>query len=92
MRARRRSSHLSSTPRPANGRRAAPARAAIATAPEPVPVLERLLTPDLCRCLAAASAWGFAFSSFYLLPKFLTQELGAGPRSEEHTLNSSHRL
>lgn len=27
----------------------------------------------------AASAWGFAFSTFYLLPKFLAQELAAGP-------------
>jgi MFS family permease len=29
--------------------------------------------------LAAAALWGFAFSSFYLLPKFLTRELAAGP-------------
>ncbi len=36
-------------------------------------------TADLGRLLAAASAWGFAFSTFYLLPKFLAQELGAGP-------------
>jgi MFS family permease len=40
---------------------------------------ERWFTPDLRRCFAAASAWGFAFSTFYLLPKFLAQELAAGP-------------
>lgn len=33
----------------------------------------------LPRILGAASAWGFAFSSFYLLPKFLAQELAASP-------------
>lgn len=37
------------------------------------------LTADLGRVLGAASVWGFAFSTFYLLPKFLAQELGAGP-------------
>jgi MFS family permease len=37
------------------------------------------VTPALYRLLGAASAWGFALSSFYLLPKFLTQELAAGP-------------
>ena len=37
------------------------------------------LTPDLARVLGAASVWGFAFSTFYLLPKFLAQELDAGP-------------
>jgi len=39
----------------------------------------RWLTPELLRLLAAASAWGFAFSTFYLLPKFLAQTFGAGP-------------
>jgi MFS family permease len=33
----------------------------------------------LIRVLAVASSWGFAFSSFYLLPKFLHVELGASP-------------
>jgi MFS family permease len=37
------------------------------------------LTPQLVRVLAAASAWGFAFSTFYLLPKFLTETVAAGP-------------
>jgi len=37
------------------------------------------LGPDLGRLLGAAALWGFAFSSFYLLPKFLIHELGAGP-------------
>lgn len=36
-------------------------------------------TADLGRLLGAASVWGFAFSSFYLLPKFLAQELAADP-------------
>ncbi|MCC6849996.1 MAG: MFS transporter [Deltaproteobacteria bacterium] len=36
-------------------------------------------TADLARVLGAASVWGSAFSTFYLLPKFLAQELGAGP-------------
>jgi MFS family permease len=43
-------------------------------APPPAP---RWFTADLGRVLAAASAWGFAFSTFYLLPKFLAQELAA---------------
>ena len=34
---------------------------------------------ELLRVLAVASSWGFAFSSFYLLPKFLHVELGATP-------------
>jgi MFS family permease len=33
---------------------------------------------DLVRLLAATSAWGFAHSSFALLPKFLARELHAG--------------
>ncbi len=36
-------------------------------------------TADLARVLGAASIWGFAFSTFYLLPKYLAQVLGAGP-------------
>lgn len=36
-------------------------------------------TTDVALLLVAASTWGFAFSSFYLLPSFLMQELGAGP-------------
>lgn len=40
---------------------------------------ERWLTPALVRLLGAAAAWGFALSSFYLLPKFLMQTLAAGP-------------
>jgi MFS family permease len=36
-------------------------------------------TADLGRVLGAASIWGFAFSTFYLLPKYLAQVLGAGP-------------
>lgn len=40
---------------------------------------ERWLTADVAIVLAAASTWGFAFSTFYLLPSFLVQELAAGP-------------
>jgi MFS family permease len=36
-------------------------------------------TADLVRVLGAASVWAYAFSTFYLLPKFLAQELAAGP-------------
>ncbi len=35
---------------------------------------------NLALVMGAGACWGFAFSSFYLLPVFLTQELGAGPR------------
>ncbi len=34
---------------------------------------------DIARVLGASASWGFAFSSFYLLPKFLKTELAAGP-------------
>lgn len=40
---------------------------------------EALWTPAFVRLLCAASAFGFAFSSFHLLPKYLAVELGAGP-------------
>ncbi len=39
----------------------------------------RWLTADVALVLVSASAWGFAFSTFYLLPRFLAQELAAGP-------------
>jgi MFS family permease len=38
-----------------------------------------LFSPQFARLLAIQLAHGFAFSSFFLLPKFLTTELGAGP-------------
>jgi len=44
-----------------------------------VPAQASWVTPALVRVLVAASAWGFAFSTFYLLPKFLTQTFAAGP-------------
>jgi MFS family permease len=47
--------------------------------PAAVPARAGWFTADLARVLAAASLWGFAFSTFYLLPKFLAQELAAGP-------------
>jgi MFS family permease len=39
----------------------------------------RWLTIDVILVLVVASTWGFAFSTFYLLPAFLVQELAAGP-------------
>ncbi len=39
----------------------------------------RWLTADVGLVLASASAWGFAFSTFYLLPRYLAEELAAGP-------------
>jgi MFS family permease len=40
---------------------------------------QRLFTPSLIKLLAIGLAHGFAFSTFFLLPKYLTTELGAGP-------------
>ncbi len=42
-------------------------------------VAERWVTTDVVLVLAAASTWGYAFSTFYLLPTFLMHELAAGP-------------
>lgn len=39
------------------------------------------ITTDVITITAAAASWGFAFSTFFLLPKFLVQELSAGPKS-----------
>lgn len=44
-----------------------------------VAVRDVLWTPAFVRLLCASSAFGFAFSSFHLLPKFLAVELAAGP-------------
>ncbi len=38
-----------------------------------------LYTRSFVALLLAQSAFGYAFSSFFLLPKFITTELGAGP-------------
>jgi MFS family permease len=38
-----------------------------------------LWTPAFSRLLAAGSAYGFAFSSFHLMPKYLAVEFGATP-------------
>jgi predicted MFS family arabinose efflux permease len=38
-----------------------------------------LWSPELRRVLVIAAAWSFAFSTFYLLPKFLEREAGSGP-------------
>ena len=38
-----------------------------------------LLTPSFTALLVANVCFGYAFSSFFLLPKFMANELGAGP-------------
>jgi MFS family permease len=38
-----------------------------------------LWSRELGRVLAVVAAWSFAFSTFYLLPKFLEREAGSGP-------------
>lgn len=40
----------------------------------------RLLTPSFTALLVANVCFGYAFSSFFLLPKFMASQLGAGPR------------
>ena len=52
----------------------------------PAPAIElaprppgRLLTPGFTALLIAQAGFGYAFSSFFMLPKFLVTELGAGP-------------
>lgn len=39
----------------------------------------RLLSPSYTALLVANVCFGYAFSSFFLLPKFMSSELGAGP-------------
>ncbi len=46
--------------------------------PSPAMATEHWLGTDVVLVLVAASTWGFAFSTFYLLPTFLVQELGVG--------------
>ena len=46
---------------------------------EPAAAREHWLGTDALLVLVVASTWGFAFSTFYLLPTFLVQELGVGP-------------
>ena len=38
-----------------------------------------LLTPGFVKLLVAQACFGYAFSNYFLLPKFLVTELGAGP-------------
>ena len=40
---------------------------------------QRLLTPGFTKLLVAQACFGYAFSNYFLLPKFLVTELGAGP-------------
>lgn len=47
--------------------------------PATPPMKARLLTPRLATLLVAQACFGYAFSSFFLLPKFLATELGVGP-------------
>jgi len=45
------------------------------------PGADRLVTPQFLLLLAIQHAFGFAFSAFFLLPKYLTTELDAGPQA-----------
>lgn len=56
----------------------APVQTVVATA-LPVTVPDRLWTPAFLQVLLVQVSFGFAFSAFFLLPKFLAQELGATP-------------
>ncbi len=47
--------------------------------PDPKPPRPPLLTRDFGALLVAQAGFGYAFSSFLLLPKFLVSELAAGP-------------
>ena len=44
------------------------------------PGADRLFTPQFLLLLAIQHTFGFAFSAFFLLPKYLSVELGAGPQ------------
>ncbi len=46
--------------------------------------VDRLLTPGFVRLLVAQGCFGYAFSSYFLLPKFLVTELHAGPAEIGH--------
>ena len=39
----------------------------------------RLFTPEFTSLLTAQAGFGYAFSSFFMLPKYMDIELGAGP-------------
>jgi len=56
-----------------------PPVAGVEAAALPVAVPERLFTRAFLRVLLVQVTFGFAFSAFFLLPKFLAQELGATP-------------
>ncbi len=43
------------------------------------PKVRPLLTPGFVKLLVAQACFGYAFSNYFLLPKFLVTELGAGP-------------
>jgi len=45
---------------------------------------DRVLTPGFTRLLVAQACFGYAFSSYFLLPKYLVTELGAGPAEIGH--------
>jgi MFS family permease len=48
------------------------------------PATPRLLTPGFVKLLVAQACFGYAFSNYFLLPKFLVTELGAGPAEIGH--------
>ena len=45
---------------------------------------DRLLTPGFTRLLVAQACFGYAFSSYFLLPKYLVTQLHAGPAEIGH--------
>ena len=57
----------------------APAQSAPGDTPLAAALPARLLTPGFVQLLLVQMAFGFAFSTFFLLPKFLATELHAGP-------------
>ena len=49
------------------------------TPAQPDASVRALLTPGFSKLLIAQACFGYAFSNYFLLPKFLVTELGAGP-------------
>lgn len=56
---------------------------------EPAGEPVRLLTPRFALLLFGQACFGYAFSTFFLLPKYLSEQLGAGPAAIG-ALNAAH--